>query len=170
MFHTNNKYMTKTKKSKLTSEEEKQISDLISQFITVNEGVASLYGRPAERKWARYLLLKYGGFSEREPDKTKIQSMIDFIPKYNKSLKKKWGTIKKPSELVTFLSDLIEYKKKYDLDIQYKKHQKEVEELERQNYEKQKQIINEMSEDEKERLARERAIKSEEFKKKLRGY
>ena len=162
--------MAKIKKSKLSSEEEKQIADLISQFIVVNEGVAVLYGRPAERKWARYLLLKYGGFSEREPTKTKLQSMIDFIPKYNKSLKKKWGTIKKPSELVSFLSDLIEYKKKYDLDILYKKNQREKEESDKKYYEQQKQIINEMPEEEKERLSRERAIKSEEFKKKLRGF
>jgi len=162
--------MAKPKKSKLTTEEEKQISDLISQFITVNEGVASLYGRPGERKWARYLLLKYGGYSEREPLKTKLMLMIDFIPKYNKSLKKKWGTIKKPSELVTFLSDLIEYKKKYDLDMLYKKNQREKEEADKKYYEEQKQIINEMPEEEKERLAKERAIKSEEFKKKLRGF
>lgn len=157
----------KPKKSKLTSEEEKQISDLISQFIIVNEGVASLYGRPSERKWARYLLLKYGGFSQTDPTKTKLHSMIDFLPKYNKSLKKKWGTIKKPSELVTFLSDLIEYKKKYDLDVQFKKHQREVEELERQNYEKQKQILNEMSDDEKERLRKER---NEKMAKLLKRY
>lgn len=162
--------MSKPKKSKLSSEEEKQISDLISQFITVNEGVASLYGRPNERKWARYLLLKYGGYSERDPLKTKLMSMIEFIPKYNKSLKKKWGTIKKPSELVSFLSDLIEYKKKYDLDILYKKNQREKDEADKKYYEEQKQIINEMPEEEKERLARERAIKSEEFKKKLRGF
>jgi hypothetical protein len=162
--------MAKPKKSKLSSEEEKQISDLISQFIIVNEGVASLYGRSNERKWARYLLLKYGGYSEREPDKTKIHSMIEFIPKYNKSLKKKWGTIKKPSELVTFLSDLIEYKKKYDLDILYKKNQREKEEADKKYYEEQKRIINEMPEEEKQRLAREKAIKSEEFKKKLRGF
>ncbi len=146
----------KTKKSKLTPEEEKQIADCIKAFEIVNEGVASLYGRPSERKWARYLILKYGGYSEVNPIKTKLQLIIDFIPKYNKSLKKKWGTIKKPSELVTFLSDLIEFKKKYDLDIQYKKHQREVEELERQNYEKQKQIINEIPEDEREKLRRQR--------------
>ena len=157
----------KTKKSKLSPEEEKQIADCIKAFEIVNEGVASLYGRPTERKWARHLILKYGSFSEVNPSKTKLQLMIEFIPKYNKSLKKKWGTIKKPSELVTFLSDLIEYKKKYDLDVQFKKHQKEVEELERQNFEKQKLIINEIPEDEREALRKKR---NEEMRKKIRGF
>lgn len=155
------------KKSKLSPQEEKQIADTIKSFEIVNEGVASLYARPTERKWARYLILKYGTYSEIQKDKTKLQLMIEFIPKYNKSLKKKWGTIKKPSELVTFLSDLIDFKKKYDLDIQYKKHQKEVEELERQNFEKQKLIINEMSEDEREALRKKR---NEEMRKKIMGF
>ena len=154
--------MTKPKKSKLTSEEEKQISDLISQFITVNEGVASLYGRPAERKWARYLILKYGGYSERDPLKTKLMSMIDFVPKYNKSLKKKWGTIKKPSELVSFMSDLVEYKKKYDLDTLYKKNQREKEEADLKYFEEQKKIIEEMPDEEKEALRKKR---NEEMRK-----
>lgn len=157
----------KIKKSKLTSEEEKQIADCISSFGIVNEGVASLFARPVERKWARYLLLKYSNYSEREPLKTQLQLIIEFIPKYNKSLKKKWGTIKRPSELVTFLSDLIEYKKKYDLDTQYKKHQRELEELAQKNYEEQKKIINEIPEEEREKIRIERNIK---MKKIIRGY
>lgn len=157
----------KPKKSKLSPQEEKQIADTIKAFEIVNEGVASLYARPTERKWARHLILKYGTYSEIQKDKTKLQLMIEFLPKYNKSLKKKWGTIKKPSELVSFLSDLIEFKKKYDLDVQYKKHQREMEELEKQNYEKQKQIINEMSEDEREALRKKR---NEEMRKIIRGF
>lgn len=161
----------KPSKSKLTVEENKQIADCIDSFKIVNEGISALFMRPNERKAARRLILKYNGYSELDPLKTKLQLMIEFLPKYNHSLKNKngkipYGTVRKPSELEYFLADIVTYKRKHDSEIQYQKHQAKVAKIERENYEKQKLINAQMSEEDKKALKE----KHDAFKKKLRGF
>ena len=163
--------MAAKKKSENTKEENVKISDCIESFRIVNEGVDILFKRPVEREWASYLLKKYGGPSVLNPEHTQLEGIIKFLPAYNKIVRGKsekipFGTIRKPSELVTFLGDLMTIKRKYDLDTQHKLHLKNIEKAEKENFEKQKEIITDMSEEQKE----ERKKKSEEFKKRLRGY
>lgn len=157
--------MATKKKSEKTKEENVKISDCIESFRIVNEGVDILFKRPVEREWASYLLKKYGGPSVLNPEKTQLELIIKFLPKYNATIKGTYGLIRKPSELVNHLADLMRVKKKYDLDNQHKKHLKNMEEAEKENYDKQKKIINEMSQEEKDEVKR----KMDEFRKKLKG-
>jgi len=146
------------KKSNLTTEEEKQIQECINAFKTVNEGVAILYGNKTERKWALYLTRKY---------QSKVYTMIDFLTVYNKTIKSKYGLIRKPSELVTHLADLIFFKRKYDLEVQHAKHLKDIEDLEKKNFEEQKRIISEIPQEEKDELRNKR---NEEMKRLIKGF
>lgn len=163
------------KKSTRTEEENKAIHDCIESFRSVNEGIDMAFRIPAERDWADYLVKKYSLPSKINPEKTQLAMIIEFILTYNKSLKAQegkipFGRIKKPSELVRHMEDLMFLKRKADLDLNHKRHLKEVEKLEKENYEKQKQIIEELTEEEKEKRKVELKEKMDAIKKKIRGF
>jgi len=159
--------MTKATKPKTTKQIEKnqaktllnqQIADCIKMFETVNPAMSTAYGNKTERKNARFLVEHYSDFSKVHPTRTVLSLMVEFIPEYNKTIKPdlKYGRILSPNELVRHIVPFMAYKRKFDLDVQFKKNLKEKEELEMQNYEQQKRIINEMDPEERERLRKER--------------
>ena len=152
----------KEKKSPRTEEENIKIHATIESFRGVNDGINVAFKRPTERQSAWELILKYSAPSIADPSKTKLESMVEFLPIYNLSIKPKkdgkdgYGTIKKPTQMLDFVEDLKSFKRKYDLERLYEKKQKEQEENDRKYFEEQKRILDEMPPEEKERLRRER--------------
>lgn len=144
-------------KKKEISEEQRQknilLSDTIFLFTPINEGVPSLYGRPIERKATTHLLNKYGI--------EKIKNMLAFIPTYNKGLKptktgKIFGKILKPSQLVEYIQDLIDAKKKFDREINFQLQKEEIRKREIEEAQELKKLQDSYTLEEKELMRKER--------------
>ena len=98
------------KKEPLNSETNIKIAECIDLFKTVNEGVSVLFGRPIERTSAHTLIKKFSLPSHTDPTKTQLQVLIELLPLYNQSCKKKYEIVLKPSKLLEQIENVKAWK------------------------------------------------------------
>ncbi len=149
------------KEKKVKSEKDLIIEETIFLFKDINEGVQTLYGRKAEREKALYLHNKYG--------REKLTNMIKFIPTYNKTITSKtgYGKILKPTQLLEFIQNLIDAKRKFDKEINYQLQKEEMRKKEIEEEAKLKKEMDKYTLDEKERMRKER---NEHMRKLIKGF
>jgi hypothetical protein len=151
--------LTTIKKTK--SEKDLIIEETICLFKDINEGVQALYGRKPEREKALYLHNKYG--------KDKLINMIKFIPTYNKGITSKtgYGKIIKPTQLLSFIQDLIDAKRKFDRELNYQLQKEEMRKKEIEEAQELKKLQDSYTLEEKERMRKER---NEKMKQIIKGF
>lgn len=149
------------KPKKTKTEKDLIIEETIYLFKDINEGVQALYGRKPEREKALYLHNKYG--------REKLINMIKFIPTYNKGITSKtgYGKILKPTQLLSFIQNLIDAKKKLDKEINYQLQKEEIRKKEIEEAQELKKIQDSYTLEEKEKMRKER---NDQIKKLIKGF